>query len=894
MTSVSDVCSLKPACVFPRSCLLIATSVLALGINPQRAFAQAAFNPIVTKLQARPATLSASQNFGDAMALSDRYIVCGHRQSGAAYLYDARTGRFLRKLIPSGATANSEVGYSVAVGANLVVVSTPNTANGGIVYGFHAATGKELWKLNSPDSTGRFGDSVALSGDRLLVGDGSALDAGQTTSGKAYVYDITTSPPSPRHTLGRATDAAPNSLFGGKVALCGRLAVVGRSETVAGTGFTYVFDTETGARLHRWIGDTAKDGAQIAIDAGRVVVTDSTANDIRVFDAVSGAEAPYSPLALGGPSPVNARLSVAISGNLAVIGATGFGVAGQALLLDLVDGTFLTQLKTPNLSASDAFGYGVALCGNRVLIGAPGDDDLAVDAGAVYYYRSVAGPSPLDSVAKKGDFAPGVLAADFAAFQDVFLGDGSATAFCATLTNRAKGIFGEHTGSLGLMALPNRDLSGLGGSYGAGQRIASVFSPIAENSAGVIFRASLSGTGVSRANNQAILKGTTVALSSLFRTGDAPLALGGGVFNSFPGLAQRSTAGEVAVSYQLAKGTGGVSATTDSGVYVVNNAGVVWSSSSVGSRHREGERIPSSSDTYAQFSGRVAFSATGTYFYFPAFFVPDGGTVAKQALFFDSESGGAGRTGVQGGSAPGLGGPLFNLVLGETVQANFSGFRSTLTGPGTTSATNEGIFSERFFTALRKGAAPNPAQPSVVVSRFLGFWVLDAGNTFVILASLKGPGIKTSNDIALYLVKNGGLFVQELAREGDPVCGADLPRLGTIQRVDVDTLNGNYVILASLTGNASANQALLTGRVSAGNDSDLAPLRKPILKLRKGTAYQAPYGATTTIRALSLSATTDRGGAGARGQGQVINTLGEVAVCVQFDNLAKEVLAGKP
>ncbi len=137
------------------------------------------------------------------------------------------------------------------------------------------------------------------------------------------------------------------------------------------------------------------------------------------------------------------------------------------------------------------------------------------------------------------------------------------------------------------------------------------------------------------------------------------------------------------------------------------------------------------------------------------------------------------------------------------------------------------------------------------------------------------------------LISTTGDDVQQLVREGAEVCGCDSAKLGVIQRVDVDPTSGSYVVLASLVGAPAVNQRVLTGNAHAGNDNEQMILRRPFLKLRKGTSYQAHGGETTTIRSLLLSGTTDRTGAGAKGLGQVINDDGEIAICIQFDNSAK-------
>ncbi|MCB1061734.1 MAG: hypothetical protein KDN20_02295 [Verrucomicrobiae bacterium] len=864
--------------------------LLIFSFTREQAAAQA-FNPLVNKLHGRATTPQDGNGFGRSVAVSDRWLLVGEEynddvavNAGAAHLYDARTGRYLRKLVATDGQGADFLGNAVALSGNLAVVGA---ANHRAVYGFDARTGRQLWKLQG---SGFFGYAVALSGDRLLVGDIYAEDNGQSGGGKAYVYDTSTTPPTLLQTLGREGDAVFNGFFGGSVALCGHFAVVGHALSFSTPGFAYLFDTETGARLQSWPGDTIGDGVAVAIDAGRVLVSDSTTGEVRVYDAVTGVEASYSPLA----TPSIGEGQISVSGNLALIGQPGAnGNAGNALIFDLISGQEIAGVESPDGEAGDSFGESVALCGNRALVGARYDDDVAVDGGGAYYFRSVNGPLSLQTAGKKGDFAPGAVGADFTAFWDAFLNDDGEAVYSAKLSNGKKGIFAGRAGMVLSKGLPDTGVPGLGGA-----QIASVFSPVVENNDAAIFWAKLKGAGVNGTNNRAILQSDGATLTSLFRTGDAPAELGGGTFQIFTEVVQQSDTGRVAAAYRLRRGPGGVTAANDSGVFAVDNTGAVLTSVMSGSRNREGEPAIGGGGDYGQFLGRAAYtndSSSSEFFYFPAYMLFTGESKPRQALFYDSD-GSSGSVIAQGAAAPGLGGPLVNTLLGETVQRSYGAYRATLKGPGVTGASNEGIFSELgTFAALRKGQVPDLAnEPKVVVSRFLGFWLLDGGDSVMVLAKLRGPGVNPANDCALYLINDTGNFIQELVREGDVVCGCDGPRLGTIQRVDVDTKNGNYVILGSLRSAAVSNQAIFTGNVIAGDDMALAPLRQPMLKIRKGTAYQAYFGETTTIRSLVLPVTTDRGGAGAKGLGQVINARGEISVCVQFTNRAKEVMTGKP
>ena len=99
-----------------------------------------------------------------------------------------------------GTSANDRFGYSVSVDGNRIIVSAlyEGDAGGpysGKVYIFDATTGSLLHTLHNPNAYGTsdgdvFGFSVAISGNYAIVGAHGEDDAGGTDSGKAYVYQI--------------------------------------------------------------------------------------------------------------------------------------------------------------------------------------------------------------------------------------------------------------------------------------------------------------------------------------------------------------------------------------------------------------------------------------------------------------------------------------------------------------------------------------------------------------------------------------------------------------------------------------------------------------------------------------------------------------------------------
>ena len=99
-----------------------------------------------------------------------------------------------------GTSADDYFGISVSVDGNYAIVGAPDEDDAGgyysgKVYIFDATTGSLLHTLHNPNAYGTsagdlFGNSVAISGNRVVVGAYGEGDAGGTYSGKAYVYQI--------------------------------------------------------------------------------------------------------------------------------------------------------------------------------------------------------------------------------------------------------------------------------------------------------------------------------------------------------------------------------------------------------------------------------------------------------------------------------------------------------------------------------------------------------------------------------------------------------------------------------------------------------------------------------------------------------------------------------
>jgi hypothetical protein len=152
---------------------------------------------VIRSLQ--PVTVAPGDRFGDAVALTGRYLVVAAPSTddiaglnqGAVYVFDALTGNLLHRLLAPDAAADDGFGYSVAVSGHYIAVGAPGkNSSQGRVYVFDAVTGVSL---GIPDplaiaAGNKYGNAVAISGGKLLAG---APNAGGG-SGLLVVQDIST------------------------------------------------------------------------------------------------------------------------------------------------------------------------------------------------------------------------------------------------------------------------------------------------------------------------------------------------------------------------------------------------------------------------------------------------------------------------------------------------------------------------------------------------------------------------------------------------------------------------------------------------------------------------------------------------------------------------------
>jgi hypothetical protein len=158
-----------------------------------------------------------------------------------------------------------------------------------------------------------------------------------------------------------AFDAATSDFFGWSVSMSGNIAIVGspfENHAGASSGAAYIYANASG---NHW-----------ALQR-KIVASDAALAD-------------------------NFGLSVAISGNLAIVGSPndddgGNGSGSAYIYANTTGNTWVQQRKitASDAAGSDFFGVSVSISGNMVIVGSWQDDDHGINSGSAYIYANTTG-----------------------------------------------------------------------------------------------------------------------------------------------------------------------------------------------------------------------------------------------------------------------------------------------------------------------------------------------------------------------------------------------------------------------------------------------------------------------------------------------------------------------
>ena len=322
-------------------------------------------------LRASASDAKASAKFGNAVSISGDKAVVGssnwnsttNNYAGSAYIFELIGGIWTEtaQLNPSDPDASDYFGNSVSISGDKVIVGSHNDDDGGSASGsayiFELSGGvwTQTQKLTASDPAAfdYFGYSVSVSGDKAIVGSYSDDDVAGA-SGSAYIFELSGGTWSETQKL-LASDAAANDNFGKAVSISGDKVIIGchqDDDDGSASGSAYIFELSGGT----WS------------ETQKLTASDAAASD-------------------------NFGLNVVISGTRVIIGAENDdddgSSSGSAYIFDLSGGVWseTQKLTASDAAASDKFGNGVSVSGDIAIIGSFQDDDGGTSTGSAYIFE---------------------------------------------------------------------------------------------------------------------------------------------------------------------------------------------------------------------------------------------------------------------------------------------------------------------------------------------------------------------------------------------------------------------------------------------------------------------------------------------------------------------------
>ena len=334
--------------------------------------------------------------------------------------------QFAKKLISDDRSGGDELGWSVAVDSDTLVIGavgdhdTENLSGSAYVFTRDAAGWTQAAKLtaSAPKEDAGFGHAVAVHGDTIVVGAHEEDHGTKSDVGAAYVFTKPANGWASTSTAARltASDAAANDEFGASVAVHEDTIVVGAPEENSNArGSAYIFTkpandwadmTETAVLRGESNGDRL--GRSVAVHGDTIVFASSDGNNEKgeayVFtkSAVTGVWDDWDDKSA---SNATARLTasdradrdyfgraVAMDGETIVVGVPydddDGNSSGSAYVFTKPASGWTSTSTAAKLTASDAaendeFGFSVAVDGNTVVVGARKSDS---SRGSAYVF----------------------------------------------------------------------------------------------------------------------------------------------------------------------------------------------------------------------------------------------------------------------------------------------------------------------------------------------------------------------------------------------------------------------------------------------------------------------------------------------------------------------------
>ena len=460
----------------------------------------------------------------------------------------------------------------------------------------------------------------------------------------------------------------------------------------------------------------------------------------------------------GTPAGVSFGLVAGATDPSPFIGPT-LNASGTAAFLAHVTGSGVTA------NVND-IGIWTGAAGGPVLLFARDGDPITVGAGT----------ATLGAI----NSFPAINTAGTIAFRGTLVQGGSVTAANDT---------GVWTGTPGAVQIVAREGDAAPGFTGV--TFASFGDPLLMSGTTSVLTATLAGTGVTTTNDASLWSGTPGNLQLFVREGSAAPGTAAGVTFSGASVPTAAPSGTIAFRHGL----------TGTGVTSSNNLGI-WagtSSANVQIIMRSGDTAPTIGTAITVFGGiavladgSVAVNATAAL----------GGSVTtanNQGLFVGTTQANMALVVRKGDQAPGEpAGIVLNGIGVPIANGNTVGFRTSVTGPGVTTANDGVIFTWSAaggLTTVAREGNPAPGAGGAVFGALGTSSPLGFGSLFSIgpnghaafYAPLTGAGVDSTNDTGIWAQTPGG--VKLVVRKGDlidldPGPGTDLAAVANLSLLD--------------------------------------------------------------------------------------------------------------
>lgn len=308
----------------------------------------------------------------------------------------------LQTLVKPTAFGTSDTfGSNVAVSGNKSLVSfiDPYVYNY-VVYAFELDPTTDTWTYTQllkstvdhssvyPDE---FGTSVKLLKDRALIGASSHLaQTGSTQAGAAFYYEHNGSNWVEKKIL-YAPDVTATEYFGVSLGLWDNQIYVGSLQN-AGMGAVYVYEgsDSTWTQVRKITASdgtpSMKFGLSMAITKEDVIVGAEDA--VYLYGRTSNLTSETKLVNTPDPLAVNFGTSIAAYGNYLAISDPQYdSTRGRVYIYRKTAGTWNLHEELTSPVAGGTFGTDVAMDHSTLLVGAPAEDNLALNTGAIYIFE---------------------------------------------------------------------------------------------------------------------------------------------------------------------------------------------------------------------------------------------------------------------------------------------------------------------------------------------------------------------------------------------------------------------------------------------------------------------------------------------------------------------------